>query len=178
MIRRILVMAAACALFSGACLALAGRAKEGYPLMPAVDQMSREEVAACLRESGVHVERFAGDMPFAHVLRLEAEEYRDGKLSRRLLNGATLTGAPGLHRLLLLARQEVDGVKLSAVYVGPGDGGYDVVEAEQAVPLGDLAIVQWERPRDSGLALGHRVEICRLRAAHETVVVFATLERM
>ena len=69
-------------------------------------------------------------------------------------------------------------MKLSAVYVGPGERSYDTVEAEEAMPLGDLAAIRWERPRDHGLALGHRVEICRLYGAHETVVVFATLERL
>lgn len=170
-------MVAACALFSGACMALAGRAREGYPLMPAADPMSREEVDACLRESGIHVERFAGEVPFAHVLRVEVEEYRDGEPSRRLLDGATLTGTAGLHRLLLLGRQEPGGVTLAAVYVGPGGEGYGTVEAEEAAPLGDLGAIRWERRRGSGLAIGRRVEICRLSGAQQTVVVFVTLER-
>jgi hypothetical protein len=177
MIRRILVMVVACALFSGACMALAGRAKEGYPLMPAVDPMSREEVEACLRESGVHVERFAGEVPFAHVLRVEVEARRDGQPPQRLLDGATLAGAAGLHRLLLLGREEPGGLKLSAVYVGPGDKGGGAVQVEQPIPLGDLGAVRWERPPDRGLALGRRVEICRLSGGQQTVAVLVTLER-
>jgi hypothetical protein len=176
MIRRILVMAAACALFSGACMALAGRAKEGYPLMPAVDQMSREEVEACLRESGIHVERFASEVPFAHALRVEVEARRDGQPPRRLLDSAALTGAAGLHRLLLLGREEPGGLKLSVVYIGPG-GGDGAVAVEQPIPLGDLKAIRWERSHGSDLALGPRVEVCRLSGAEQTVVVFVTLER-
>jgi hypothetical protein len=48
---------------------------------------------------------------------------------------------------------------------------------EQPIPLGDFEAIRWERPTDRGLALGRRVEICRLSGAQQTVVVSVTLER-
>ena len=178
MIRRILVMVAACALFSGACIALAGKAKEGYPMMAAAGQMSQEEVAACLSQSGLHVERFAGEVPFRHTLRLEAEEYRNGRLLGKPLAGAVLTGNAGLHRLLLLGQKTPEGLKLSAAYLGPGSGGYDLAEAKRLLPAGSSSPLRWQRARDSALAPGRRVELCRLYGTNgQMVIVFVTLQR-
>ncbi len=195
MFRRILVMTAACLAF-GACLALAGKVeKEGYTIMPAADGMSVAEMRAALETLGLHVERFAYEVPVKHSLRLEINEYRDGKLVRQVANTTAAGLSPGAHRLLIFARRSGDSLQFSFSN-SDGEGGGGGTRWDTPVSLDGLRVTGWDGGHTHRLVVGQRAELCHFRgdrasgrpsgddtlkeavAGHDVVVaVFATLER-
>ncbi len=155
MVRRILVMVVACAVFGGA-LAMAGRAeKEGYTLMPATDTMSTSELTEALGALGLHVERFAYDVPVKHDLRLRVDEYRSGKLTQSVLDMTASDLTAGTHRLLVFARQTGGGMQFS--FANNGGGG----SSNAVVSLKGLRTMGWRGPDGKRLVVGQRMELGR-----------------
>jgi hypothetical protein len=159
MVRRILVMVVACGVFGG-CLAMAGRAeREGYAILPAADTMSTAEVQASLEAVGLHVDRFAYEVPLQHDLRVRIDEYREGKLMRSVLDTTGRDLAAGTHRLLLFARRGEGGMQFSLS--DNAADGHRGITSDAKVSLAGLQTTSWQGARGNRLTVGQPVELCR-----------------